>query len=158
MIEFPSDATDDEPTPDDARAVIARTRARMAARAATPWWYPITYGAGVGGLVASLALPPRLVPVGTTACLAVLLGGYAVWQHRTGLRVHGWRPGATRAIAARLAAMMVICIAVAGLWRSRGGGAVLPVGLGLVLGVIAARSSAAWDRAWRAEMLGRAAP
>ncbi len=158
MIDLPSDDAADTPTAGDAADVIAHTRARMVARAATPWWYPVTYGAGVGGMVASLALPVRLVPIGLAACVALLLGGYAVWQRQTGLRVNGWRPGATRAIAVRLAVTMALCLASAGLWRSRGGGALLPVILGLVLAVIAGAASAAWDRAWRAEMRGGGAP
>ena len=153
MLHTSFDPTDDGPTPTDAHALIARTRARMVARAATPWWYPITYGAGVGGLAASLALPVHLAPLGLAVCLSVLLAGYAAWQAHTGLRVSGWRAGATRRIARRMGLIMLGVIALAGLSRARGGSPLIPVALGVLLGVIAAQTSKAWDRAWRADML-----
>ncbi len=146
--------TSDMNHPDDALAQIRSARARIAERARTPWWYPPVYGTGVGGMVASLALPDHLVLGGLATALALLLGAYAAWRRTSGLSVTGFRPGATRRIAVTLGVAMVVAFAAAFALRDGATGGWAPIACGAVLGVVAARASAAWDRAWRAELQG----
>lgn len=155
---MPSDAPrpDDLPHPADALAMAQSARRRIAERARTPWWYPPAYGTGVGGMVASLALPDRLILVGFGAAIALLLVAYGAWQRVSGLSVSGFRPGATRRIARRLGLAMAVAFAAAVVLRTRVPGGWGPIACGTVLAVVAARASAAWDRAWRAELRGAA--
>ncbi|MCU0647825.1 MAG: hypothetical protein MUF00_07500 [Gemmatimonadaceae bacterium] len=133
--------------------VARQARARIAARAATPWWYPPAYGVGVGGLVAGLALPDRWVPISAAACMLLLLGAYALWRRQSGLHVFGWRAGRTRTIAVGIGVATALAGALAIALRDRYPDGRGPLVCGVLLGLIAARASAAWDRAWRAELL-----
>jgi hypothetical protein len=139
----------------DAAAALASVqlaRASIAARAGTPWWYPPSYGAGVGGLVATLALPASRQPLGMMASIAWLLLVYWVWSRQSGMRVYGFRGGRTRTIAVGLGVAIVSAVLMAVALRERyPDGRAAMVG-GVVLAVIAARASVAWDRAWRAEL------
>jgi hypothetical protein len=155
-----TDEQDDARTTREARAAsdaldeVRAARARIAARAVTPWWYPPAYGLGMGGLVASLALPMRVVPFATLACTLYLLGVYALWQRVSGLSVRGDRPGKTRHIAIGIACTAGFCVVLALMFRDAyPDGRVAIIG-GVVTALVAARGSIAWDRAWRAELRG----
>ncbi len=136
----------------DALATVRGARAGIAARAATPWWYPPAYGLGVGGLVASLALPVRVAPFATVGCALYLLGVYAVWRRVSGLSVSGTRPGKTRRIAIGIGFATAVFCALAMLFRDAYPDGRVAIFCGVVMAIIAARGSAAWDRAWRAEL------
>jgi hypothetical protein len=103
---------------------LQASRARLALRARTPWWYPPTYGASVGGMVASLGLPNQFVPIGMLASLVLLLSGYALWRRSSGLSVSGLRPGATRRIALGLGVAMLLAFFTALALRQRDSGGV----------------------------------
>ena len=138
----------------DASTIVREARLRMVARARTPWWYPPAYGLSVGGMVASLALPPRRGLVVLVGCLACLLGVYALWQRTSGLRVHGLRAGRTRRIALGVGSAIALALVVALSLRDRFPNGEAALGAGAVLAVVAAIGSGAWDRAWRAELRG----
>lgn len=158
-----SDQSNDQPSFDptswsaaDALETARHARARVAERAATPGWYPPVYGLGVGGMVASLALPGALAAWGLLLCIVLLLGAYRRWQRQSGLSVSGYRAGETRRIALRLAVLQVVAftfaiwsrLAVTGAWST-----LVPLVGGAVVAILAARASLAWDRAWRTELL-----
>jgi hypothetical protein len=129
-------------------------RARVAERAATPWWYPPAYGVGTGGLVASLALPDRHVLFGVAASLALLVGAYTVWRRRSGLAVSGLRPGRTRTIAVGMGSVSMLAAILAVYLRDRWPNGSGPLLCGGVLALAASYASISWDRAWRAELAG----
>ncbi len=137
----------------DALSLARGARERLAARAVAPWWYAPAYGLGCGGVVASLALPNHLAPIAALGCLLMLLGLYAIWRRRSGLSVSGYRAGATRRIAIGIGGAFLAAYSLALLLRDRYPDGRGPIICGLVLAFIAARGSAAWDRAWRKEIL-----
>jgi hypothetical protein len=145
-----ADATRDA---SDALALARGARERLAARAVAPWWYAPGYGLGCGGVVASLALPNHLAPIAALVCLLMLVGLYAIWQRRSGLGVSGYRAGPTRRISVGIGVAFLAAYALALLLRDRYPDGRGPILCGVVLALIASRASAAWDRAWRKEIL-----
>lgn len=139
--------------PKEALAMAARARAGLAARAGTPWWYAPGYGLGCGATVASLALPGWWAIPGVLAAMLWVLGLYTVWKRQSGLSVSGYRSGSTRKITAALALGYGVAFGVASGFRSGGAPVWGPIVCGIVLGVFAAWASAAWDRAWRRDIL-----
>ncbi len=138
----------------DALAAARGARERLAARAVAPWWYAPAYGLGCGGLIASLALPDQRAPFAALGCLLFLLGLYTIWRRKSGLSVSGYRAGQTRRIAFGLAASFLAAYVLALVLREKYPHGYGPIAVGAVMAVIAARASAAWDRAWRAQMRG----
>ncbi len=139
----------------DPRAALdlaARTRDRMAERAATPVWYAPLYGLGCGLIVAGGGLPQPwgmlLVVVGILS-VALL---YLRWTQLSGLSVNGYRAGATRVIAVGLAVAMVALMLAGLALRERLGLVWAPVFCGLVGALVAAFASAAWDKAWQEQI------
>ena len=148
----------EELDPRAALALAERTRERMAERAAAvPGWYAPLYGLGCGVLVAGGAMLageglPRTL--GSLLVAVSLLGVaflYRHWQKTTGLSVNGYRAGATRWIAICLAAALV-GLMLAGMLLSERGLVWAPVACGAAAALIAAFASAAWDRAWQAQI------
>lgn len=142
----------EELDPGAALALAERTRERMAARAATPAWYAPLYGVGCGLLVAGGGLPQPwgmlLVVVGLL--LVMLL--YLRWTQSSGLSVNGYRAGTTRVIAIGLViALMALLLAGLAL-REQLGLVWAPVACGIVAALVAAFASAAWDKAWQAQI------
>ena len=140
----------------DALAMREAMRRRMAARAATPWWYPPLYGLGCGGMVASIALPTPLIAPGAVACALLLAAGYVVWSRTSGLSVSGYRRGRTLPVTIAVVAAFMLLALAAMLLRFEAGIGWAPLACGAVLAVVAGIGSAAWDRAWRADILGAA--
>jgi hypothetical protein len=140
----------------DALALTAAARQRMADRAKTPWWYPPVYGIGCGGMIASLALPISWIWAGVIVCSAIISCSYVAWMNMSGLSVSGYRPGRTRRITALLVVGFLAFAAAALVLRYRAGLVWAPVVCGLVFAPIAALASAAWDRAWRTDILSGA--
>lgn len=153
-----NDNQDDDRAARDARAasealsIVRGARASIAVRAATPWWYPPAYGLGMGGLVASLALPNSVAPFATMGCALYLLVVYAVWRRVSGLGVIGTRPGRTRRIAIGIGLATAAFSALAILLRAAYPDGRVAIFGGVAVALIAARASVAWDRAWRAEL------
>lgn len=138
--------------PADALELARRSRERLAARAASPWWYAPGYGLGCGGLVASLALPGWWGPLTALGCLLFVGTLYAAWRAKSGLSVNGYRRGSTRPVTFALLAAFALAYAVALLLRDEPGYRWVPLACGVVLAIVAGLASAAWDRAWRADM------
>lgn len=146
---------DQQLDPNDALAIARDARHRLAARATTPWWYPPLYGLGCGAIVASYALPVPLIAVGVLASLALLLATYVTWQRRSGLSVNGYRRGRTWITIPLV--IVFIAVALLATWlRFEQRIVWAPIVLGGLLAVIAGGASAAWDKAWRADILSGA--
>jgi 4-hydroxybenzoate polyprenyltransferase len=142
----------EELDPRDALALAERTRDRMLERAATPPWYAPLYGLCCGLIVAGGGLPQPwgllLISVGILS-VALL---YWRWTQSSGLSVNGYRAGATRVIAIGLA-VALIALMIAGLVGRETLGLIWsPFACGAAGALIAAFASAAWDRAWRAQI------
>lgn len=144
---------DSEFDPKEALAMAAQTRARLAARAGTPAWYAPGYGLGCGSTVVSLALPDSWIPAGMVLALVWTVGLYLLWQRISGLSVSGYRAGSTRRVTAWLLVAYMLAFAVAAGLRSGPAPVWGPILCGVALGLFAAWASAAWDRAWRRDMV-----
>ena len=139
----------------DPRAALdlaERTRERMAARAATPAWYAPFYGIGCGLIVAGGGLPQPwgMLVVGIGILSVALL--YTRWTRGSGLSVNGYRAGTTRVIAIGLAVALVALLLAGLVLRERMGLVWAPVLCGLLAALVAAFASAAWDKAWQAQI------
>ena len=139
----------------DPRAALAlaeRTRERLAARAATPAWYAPLYGLGCGLIVAGAGLPqPWGMLLVTLGVLSVSLL-YMRWTQSSGLSVNGYRAGATRVIAVGLAIAMAALMLAGLALRTQLGSIWAPVLCGVLGAFVAAFASAAWDKAWQAQI------
>lgn len=142
----------EELDPREALALAERTRERMAARATTPAWYAPLYGLGCGLFVTGGGLPQPLGMglVAAGGLLVALL--YMRWTQSSGLSVNGYRAGATRLIAIALVVALVALLLAGLALREELGLLWAPVACGLAGGLLAAFASAAWDRAWRAQI------
>ncbi len=137
----------------DALSLARGARERLAARAVAPWWYAPAYGLGCGGVVASLALPNDVAPIAALGCLLLLIALYAIWRRRSGLGASGYRAGPTRRISVGIAVAFLAAYTLALLLRDRYPDGRGPIICGVVLALLAALGSAAWDRAWRNAIL-----
>jgi hypothetical protein len=142
----------DELDPAEALALAQGTRERMAARAYIPAWYGPIYGLLCGVLVAGGGTAPPFGLLMVAVSIAALGLLYRTWSNRAGLSVNGYRPGRTRAIAIGLAVCLVMLM-LAGLVLNRQWSLTwAPFAFGAVASVIAYVASAAWDRAWKAQL------
>lgn len=101
-------------------ALIADTRARLAERLPTPWWYHLSLGLVVGGMVAGLALgfgEPEglLVVLGLVAVEVVVM---LVHRNRAGVWSVAW-DGYPRAYLWALCAVLGVLLTVACLVAAR---------------------------------------
>jgi hypothetical protein len=152
MLESEESSMTEELDPRAALALAERTRENMAARAATPGWYAPLYGLGSGLLVAGGGLPqPWGILLAAAGILLVALI-YARWTQSSGLSVNGYRAGATRVIAVALVIALVGLMLFGLLLRERIGLVWAPVACGVLGALIAAFASAAWDKAWQAQI------
>jgi hypothetical protein len=142
----------EELDPRAALAMAERTRENMAQRAATPAWYAPLYGCGCGLIVAGGGFPQPwgglLVAFGTLS-VALL---YRRWTQSSGLSVNGYRAGATRVIAIGLAIAMVALMLAGLALRAQMGLVWAPLLCGVLGALVAAFASAAWDKAWQAQI------
>lgn len=142
----------EELDPRAALALAEQTRERMAQRAATPAYYAPLYGVGCGLIVAGGGFPQPwgglLVAIGIIS-VALL---YMRWTRSSGLSVNGYRAGATRVIAVSLAVALVSLMLAGLILRARMGLIWAPVACGVLAALIAAFASAAWDKAWQAQI------
>jgi len=142
----------EELDPRAALALAERTRDRMLERAATPPWYAPLYGLCCGLIVAGGGSPqPWGMLLVATGILSVALL-YWRWTTRSGLSVNGYRAGATRVIAVGLAVALVSLLMAGLVLRERLGLVWAPFLCGAAGALIAAFASAAWDKAWRAQI------
>jgi hypothetical protein len=139
--------------PDEALAVARASRARIAARAEAPWYAPI-YGMLCGVMIAGFGMAH---PLGFGVAMLALVGIVLLWRRWTqisGLVVTGYRAGTTRIIAIGLSVALVVLTLLGLALREQLGVAWAPIACGIVGALIAGWSSAAWDRAWRAQLRG----
>lgn len=144
--------TQDQIDPAEALALAKGTRERMAARAYIPAWCAPIYGLLCGILVAGGG---TVQPFGILMVAMSILGLgflYRSWSDRAGLSVNGYRAGRTRLIAIGLAICLCVLM-LAGLALNRLSGLVwAPFACGAVAAVVSYVASAAWDRAWKAQL------
>ena len=142
----------EELDPRAALALAERTRERMARRAATPGWYAPLYGLGCGLIITGGGLPqPWGLSLVTVGIVSVSLL-YLRWTQSSGLSVNGYRAGTTRVIALGLAVAMVALMFAGLLLRAELGLVWAPVLCGVLGALVAAFASAAWDKAWQAQI------
>lgn len=142
----------EELDPRAALALAERTRERMLERAVTPLWYAPVYGLCCGLIVAGGGSPqPWGMLLVTIGILSVVLL-YWRWTQSSGLSVNGYRAGTTRVIAIGLAVALVGLLFAGLALRETMGLAWAPFVCGAVAAVIAVFASAAWDKAWRAQI------
>lgn len=146
----------DQLDPADAIAIREAARRNMVSRAKTPWWYAPLYGLGCGGMIASIALPLAFIPLGVVACSMLILSGYMAWSHASGLSVNGYRRGRTLPVTIMLIIAFVLFGGAAAALRFAAGLGWAPLACGIAFAPVAGLASAAWDRAWRADILSRA--
>lgn len=123
-----------ETEPRDALDRIAAANRQMAARAEPPWWYHLTLGLLVGGLVAVQDAPliwrgVYFIPYGLGLLLLV-----RAYKRHTGVWISGYRAGRTRWVAVGGAAVAIVLMLVAG-WANLEGrlqGAYVAAGLFIV--------------------------
>lgn len=127
-------------------------RRRMAVHARSPTWYAPLYGLGIGGMVASFALPTHLISLGSIACMLGIVALYVKWQNQSGLSVNGYRRGRTLPVTIVFAMCISVIVAAAAILRFRLGISWGPLACGAIAAVIAAFASDRFDRVWRAEM------
>ena len=142
----------EELDPRAARALHQNTPQIRPARAATPPWYPPLYGLGCRLLVAGGGLPQPwgILLVAAGILLVALL--YARWTQSSGLSVNGYRAGATRVIAIGLVVALLALLFAGLALREQMGLVWAPIVCGVVGALVAAFASAAWDKAWQAQI------
>jgi len=144
--------TPDPVDPAEALRLAHQSRARLAGRDLSPWWYAPVYGLGVGLLVAAPGFPGRLMPLAYAAGIGVVALAYFAWSQATGLSVFGFRGGRTLPVAVGLVTFLVV-VSLGGLLLQRLAGiGWAPLAAGVVAGLGAAVGSRLWDRAWIAEL------
>lgn len=142
----------DERAAREALASVDAVRARMAGRARWSWGRHAAFGATMGGLVASYALPVPQLFIGLGACM--LATAAIAWRdrRRDGFFINGYRAGATRRIALTIAATTVLLLLLGMAFKAEWRWA--PLLAGVVAAGAATLGSVAWERAYRREMDG----
>lgn len=144
-----------DPDPHTSLAAIREAESRLASRAHWSFGRHAAFGALMGGLVGSYALPNDLPLAGLAVCL--LAAGVVVWRdrRRDGLFINGYRAGRTRA-----ATLFVLFVTLAALGLASFARYSLnlwwpPLLLGAAVAVVATLGSRRWERAYRAELRGQ---
>ena len=134
---------------------LQSTRADIADRIVTPWWYHPALGLLIGGVMASMSTHSTWV--GLVALVVFFAGIYALkksYERLTGLWVNGLRPGRTRS-AIHVWFVVYYVVFALSLWLEYGRDVrgAMAVG-GLVIGVAMVFIGRWWDRLLRAELRG----
>lgn len=138
----------------EALKAVTAVEHRLAARAHWPWARHAAFGAVLGALVASYALPLPL-NMGVVALCCAAVGGIVAWdRRRDGFFVNGYRAGRTRRVTVFVLGAALIALAAGILGREFGWGWA-PLAAGAILFVVATLASMAWERIYRAELEGR---
>lgn len=134
----------------DALAIAHDAKARLAATPTPPWYAPL-YGLGCGAMVLAVTLrSPASIVIGSVA-LAGVVSLYRLESHRSGVRLNGFRAGATLPISIALLVALLGAVVIALRLRDVPGYGWAPIAAGAVSAVAAALASLAWDRVWRRE-------
>lgn len=140
--------------PSDALASIQSAKTRLEGRARWSFGRHAAFGALMGGLVASYALPGNLHFVGLAICL--IATGLIVRRdrRRDGFFVNGYRAGRTRPVTIVILLISLVALGLAmaaryalNLWWP-------PILLGVALAMVGTVASQRWERAYRAELRG----
>jgi hypothetical protein len=136
----------------EALAAMRASQARLAAAADCPPARHLAFGAVMGGLVATPALPTFYTLV-AEAVLLVCIALIVRWdRRRTGMFINGYRSGKTRPITfTMLAVFMVLYLASVWLAHDRGI-RWAPVPIGVLTAGLAYYASVVWQRAFRREL------
>lgn len=139
-----------------ALAAVAETRSRFAQRA--HWSLPrhLAVGLLMGLLVASYALPEAgtMAVLGLVILLVLLV--IARDRARDGFFVNGYRKGRTRTIALLLAGASILALGAALAGKHLYGMGWAPIAAGAIMVAAGTWASIAWERAYRADLAGRA--
>lgn len=143
---------------DPAAALDAVRRARRATVgkvAHASLTYDLIYSALAGGVIASLALPPSISPIGTITCAMGLVVLMRVWSSRSGVWIGGLHPRRARWVSIGLGVVLV-ALAMAGFALRERGLWQLAAALGPVASLSAFVASRLWMKVYRAEAGGDA--
>ena len=144
-----------DPSAEDAAralAALAQARWRMAQRAHWPLWRHIAFGALMGMLVASYALPTSIQPIGVVLALLCTFLLVRYDRRRDGFFINGYRAGRTRRIALQFVAVALVGLVIAIVAKFRFGLVWGPLVVGAILVILGTLSSLAWERAYRADL------
>lgn len=145
-------------TPNAAEALrlVAGTRAELADRLVTPWWYHPALGLLIGGWVASYAADSFLV---TVIALAVYFAGIATliaaYRRITGLFVNGLRAGRASRWGVYTGVATAVGLVGSVALRSGAGVTVAPIVAGILLVPLVIYLGHRFDDALRAELRGQ---
>ncbi len=133
-------------------------RAKLAAKLDCPPYTHAVFGALFATLVADMAAPEHLiVPIEG----AVMLAGFGLFlwfRRRMGFFVNGYRRGRTRPIALGLLAVYLACFSLAFWCRTQLNLYWPAFALASVMFVVGTAASVAWNRTYRAELVGSPGP
>lgn len=135
----------------DALHALGAVKGQLAQRAHWSWRRHAAFGAVMGSLVASYALPPAGSMIVLALCLVSLGLIVALDRRRDGFFVNGYRKGRTRRITGLLLVVLFAALAGAVYGRERGW-PWLPIVAGIATFAVATGASKAWERAYRAEL------
>jgi len=136
----------------EALAAMRASQARLAAAADCPPARHLAFGAVMGGLVATTALPTAyslIAEAGLLICIAMIVR----WdRRRTGMFINGYRAGRTRPITFAMLAVF-LALYFAGFWLSRDRGMHwAPLAIGVVTAGLGYHASVFWQRIFRREL------
>lgn len=138
---------------EQALKALRTTQGRLAERAHWSWQRHAAFGAVMGALVASYALPPAGAVLGLLLCCLAMVAIVVRDRRRDGFFVNGYRGGRTRGVTALLLLAALGALAVALIGKDHGHGWA-PLAAGAVLFVVATYASMAWERVYRKELGG----
>lgn len=141
-----------EPDPQDALASVRQAQARLGKRAHWSTGRHAAFGALLGGLVGSYALPGNLPFLGLGLCLAATALVVRRDRARDGFFINGYRAGRTRLITLTVLLVTLSALGLAmfarmalDLWWP-------PILLGVAVAVVGTLGSRMWESAYRADL------
>lgn len=141
----------DDQDANEALRALKTVQGRFAMRARWSWQRHAAFGAVMGGLVASYALPPAGRVAGILLCCLAMVAIAVRDRRRDGFFVNGYRAGRTRRVTAVLLLTALGTLA-AGVLGKEQGWWWAPLAAGALLAVFATRASMAWERAYREDL------
>ena len=138
--------------PEDALQAVRKSQAMVAERFTRGGrLYDVIYAVLVGALAAGMALPSPFAFVNEGVVLIGLILLARWWKGRTGVWLSGVEPKKARWVAVGLGLAAAMTSAGCLYWTHAGGGAWLPIALGVVMAVLAYASARLWTRIYRRE-------
>ncbi|GAA0312861.1 hypothetical protein GCM10009087_23770 [Sphingomonas oligophenolica] len=136
----------------EALAAMHASQARLAAAANCPPERHLAFGALLGNLVATPALPTTWTLVAEGFILVGIVLVVRWDRRRTGMFINGYRSGRTRPVTFGMLAVFLILYS-ASTWLSRGLGIHwAPLALGAVAAAVGYYASVLWARIFKREM------